>query len=55
MDPDQLKNLTPVGTAISSVIAAKNGLSTTPVTNMWWAHTPTESAPIDTVAITNPV
>jgi hypothetical protein len=53
--PIQLKNFTPVGTAIVNVIAEKNGLSTTPVVNMWWAHTPVESAPIARVASTNPV
>ncbi len=53
--PIQLKNLTPVGTAIVNVIAEKKGLSTTPVVNMWCAHTPVESAPIARVASTKPV
>ena len=35
----QLKNLIPVGTAIRIDMAAKEGLLTTPVTNMWCAHT----------------
>ncbi len=39
MVPTQLKNFTPVGTAISSVMNEKNGSSTCPVTNMWCAHT----------------
>ena len=43
--PIQLKNFTPVGTAISSVIALKNGLSTAPVVNMWCAHTPGRQRP----------
>ena len=54
IEPIQLKNFTPVGTAISSVIALKNGLSTAPVVNMWCAHTPVDSAPIASVASTNP-
>ena len=53
--PIQLKNFTPVGTAIVNVIAEKNGLSTTPVVNMWWAQTPVERAPIASVARMNPV
>ena len=40
----------PVGTAMSSDRAAKNGSSTAPVVYMWWAHTPIERAPIDRVA-----
>ena len=55
IEPIQLKNFTPVGTAINSDMAMKNGLSTTPVVNMWCAHTPIDSAPIATVASTNPV
>src|SRR3954470_4294031 len=35
----QLKNLTPVGTAMMNDVAAKNGRFTAPVVNMWWAHT----------------
>ena len=34
MVPIQLKNLMPVGTAISSDMAEKNGSSTAPVANM---------------------
>ena len=37
--PIQLKNFTPVGTAMSIVITEKNGSSTCPVTYMWCAHT----------------
>src|SRR6478736_10455639 len=48
--PIQLKNFTPVGTAISIVISAKNGSSTAPVTYMWCAHTVTDSAAMATVA-----
>ena len=42
--PIQLKNFTPVGTAMSIDRPEKNGSSTAPVVNMWWAHTPTDSA-----------
>jgi hypothetical protein len=42
MVPIQLKNFTPVGTAISMVMKAKNGSMTEPVTYMWWAQTVTE-------------
>ena len=52
MVPIQLKNFTPVGTAISMVITAKNGSSTCPVAYMWWAHTLTESAAMPIVANT---
>ena len=48
--PIQLKNFTPVGTAISIVMNAKNGSSTAPVTNMWCAHTVTERAAMAIVA-----
>ena len=50
MVPIQLKNFTPVGTAMSSDRALKNGRSTTPVANMWWAQTPTDRPPIASVA-----
>ena len=40
--PIQLKNFTPVGTAMSIDSPAKNGRSTAPVVNMWCAHTPTD-------------
>ena len=53
--PIQLKNFTPVGTAISIVMKAKNGSSTAPVTYMWWAHTATDSAAIAIVAKTRPL
>ena len=48
--PIQLKNFTPVGTAISMVISAKNGSMTAPVTYMWCAHTVTDSAAMAMVA-----
>ncbi len=48
--PIQLKNFTPVGTAMSMVMNAKNGSRTAPVTYMWCAHTVTESAAIAMVA-----
>ncbi len=51
--PIQLKIFTPVGTAISMVIRAKNGSSTEPVTYMWCAHTATERAAIAIVAYTS--
>ena len=55
MVPIQLKNLMPVGTAINSDRAAKNGSSTAPVVYMWWAHTPIDRAPMDRVAPTMPL
>ena len=55
MVPIQLKNLMPVGTAMSSVMAEKNGSSTAPVVNMWWAHTPIDRPPMDSVAKTMPL
>ena len=55
MVPIQLKNFTPVGTAINIVMNAKNGRSTAPVTNMWCAHTATESPAIAIVAKTSPL
>ena len=48
--PIQLKNFTPVGTAMSIVMIAKNGRRTWPVTYMWWAQTDTESAAMAIVA-----
>ena len=51
--PIQLKNFTPVGTAMSIVMNAKNGSSTWPVTYMWWAHTVTDRAAIAIVAKTS--
>ena len=53
--PIQLKNFTPVGTAIRNVMNEKNGRSTAPVTNMWCAHTATDSAAIASVAPTRPM
>ena len=51
--PIQLKIFTPVGTAISIVIRAKNGSRTAPVTYMWCAHTADDSAAIAIVAYTS--
>ena len=48
--PIQLKNFTPVGTAINIVMIAKNGRSTWPVTYMWCAHTLTDRAAMAMVA-----
>ena len=53
--PIQLKNFTPVGTAMSIVMNAKNGRLTAPVTYMWCAHTATERAAIAAVAKTRPL
>ena len=53
--PIQLKNFTPVGTAMSIVMNAKNGRLTAPVTYMWCAHTATDSAAIAMVANTRPL
>ena len=50
MVPIQLKNLIPVGTAIRYVMNEKNGSSTAPVAYMWWAHTATDNAAIESVA-----
>src|SRR5690625_4102201 len=52
MVPIQSKNLTPVGTAISIVMKAKNSSMTVPRVYMWWAHTVTDSAAIAIVAPT---
>ena len=52
--PIQLKNFTPVGTAMRNVMNEKNGRSTAPVTNMWCAHTATDRAAIASVAQTRP-
>ena len=49
----QLKNLTPVGTAMRNVKKAKNGRYTAPVVNMWCAQTVNPRAPMDAVATTN--
>ena len=50
--PTQLKILIPVGTAIRSDSSEKNGRLTSPVVNMWCAHTPIDSAAIATTAST---
>src|ERR1700683_1213778 len=52
MVPIQLKNLIPVGTAMSSDSSEKKGSSTVPVVNMWWAHTPVDRAAMAMVANT---
>src|SRR3954471_5721969 len=52
--PIQLKNFTPVGTAMRNVMNEKNGSSTCPVGNMWCAHTVTDSPVIAIVAPTMP-
>ena len=52
--PIQLKNFTPVGTAIRKEVREKNGSSTAPVANMWWAHTTADSMVIAMVAPTMP-
>ena len=49
----QLKNFTPVGTAIRKVITEKKGRKTLPVVNMWCAHTLKPRAPMPAVAKTN--
>ena len=53
--PIQLKNFTPVGTAMRIENPVKNGSSTAPVVNMWWAHTPIDSAAMAMVAKTMPL
>ena len=53
--PIQLKNFTPVGTAMRNEMPLKNGRSTAPVVNMWCAHTPTDRAAIASVARTMPL
>src|SRR5690606_10824643 len=53
--PIQLKNFTPVGTAIRKVMKAKNGNRTEPVAYMWCAHTDTDRAAIASVASTSPL
>ena len=51
--PIQLKNFTPVGTAMSIVMIAKNGSSTWPVAYMWCAQTLTDRAAMAIVANTS--
>ena len=53
--PIQLKNFTPVGTAINIESPEKYASCTAPVVNMWWAHTPTDSDAIASVASTSPL
>ncbi len=53
--PTQLKNFTPVGTAIRKVMNEKNGSSTAPVVNMWCAHTVSDRPAIAIVAPTRPL
>ena len=53
--PIQLNTLTPVGTAMRNEVAAKNGSTTWPVTNMWCAHTDVDRAEIVSVARTSPL
>ena len=53
--PHQLKNFTPVGTAIRNVMNEKNGSSTAPVVNMWCAHTVSDRPAIAMVAPTSPL
>jgi len=50
--PIHVKNLIPVGIAMSIVMSAKNGSATWPVTYMWWAHTETDSPEMAIVAKT---
>ena len=50
MVPIQLNILIPVGTAISRLMMEKKGSKTTPVVNMWWAHTPSDKAAMVSVA-----
>ncbi len=51
--PIQLKNFTPVGTAMRNDIAEKKRLVTAPVVNMWWAQTPIERPAIANAESTN--
>ena len=53
--PTQLKNFTPVGTAIRKVMNEKNGSSTAPVVNMWCAHTVIDRPAMAMVAATRPL
>ena len=52
--PSQMKNSTPVGIEISSVVTLKNGSSTAPVANMWCAQTLNDSAVISRKDRTTP-
>ena len=53
--PIQLKNFTPVGTAMRKVMNEKNGSRTAPVGNMWCAHTVTDRPAMEIVAATRPM
>ena len=53
--PIQLKNFTPVGTAMRNDRKEKNGSSTAPVANMWWAHTVIDRPAMLMVAKTRPL
>ncbi len=53
--PVQLKNFTPVGTAIRNVMNEKNGSSTAPVVNMWCAHTVIDRPAMEIVAAIIPL
>ncbi len=53
--PIQLKNFTPVGTAMRKVMNEKKGSSTAPVANMWCAHTATDRPVMAMVAPTRPM
>ncbi|CAM5717150.1 hypothetical protein SALBM217S_09314 [Streptomyces griseoloalbus] len=55
MVPIQLKNFTPVGTAMRKLMKEKNGSSTAPVANMWWAHTVADRPVMVMVAPTSPM
>ncbi len=55
MVPTQLKNFTPVGTAMRNVMKEKNGSSTPPVAYMWCAHTVTDRPAMAMVAPTRPM
>jgi hypothetical protein len=53
--PIQLKNFTPVGTAIRNVIKEKKARSTCPLAYIWCAQTATDSAAIAIVAAIRPL
>ncbi len=53
--PIQLKNFTPVGTAIRKLRKAKKGSSTCPVANMWCAQTDMDRIVMAMVAATSPL
>ncbi|GHG78114.1 hypothetical protein GCM10018980_76780 [Streptomyces capoamus] len=53
--PIQLKNFTPVGTAIRNVMKEKNGSNAPWVGYMWCAHTVADSPAMAMVAATRPM